>query len=116
MNIPIARCIPDVELDAVLSAVDVDCDHAAEVGHHGRPEDGVVGLRFPLHERPYNAGLTHGRIAHEYNLGVDDFVFIVALLPDGLSLAVVIAITTAVLEIHSRLGAGGTTTSSIRPT
>ena len=115
MNIPIARCIPDVEFDSVLSAVDVDCDHAAEVGHHGRPEDGVVGLRFPLHERPYNAGFTHGRIAHEYNLGVDDFVFLVAS-PPGLPLAVVIAIATAVLEIHSRLAAAGTTTSSTRPT
>ena len=112
MNIPIARCIPDVELDAVLSAVDVDCDHAAEVGHHGRIGDGVVGLRFPLHESPYNAGLTHHRIAHEYNLGVDDFVFLVVL--PGLPLAAIIAIGTAVLEFHCRRAAAGTTTSSIR--
>ena len=114
MNIPVTRCIPDVKLNTVLSAVNVDCDHAAEVGHHGRPEDGVVGLRFPLHERPYNAGLTHGWIAHEYNLGVDDFVFLVAL--PGLPLAVVIAIATAVLETHSRLAGAGTTPPSMRLT
>ena len=118
MNIPVTRCIPDVKLNAVLSAVNVDCDHAAEVGDHGRPEDGVVALRFPLHERPYNAGLTHGMIAHEDNLGVDDFVLFVAL--PGLPVAVVISIviaTAVLVEFHSRLATvGSSTTSSIRLT
>ena len=111
VNVSVASCIPDVQLDAVLAAIDGDFDNPAEVRDHGRHFRGVIALCFSLHKRLDDTSLAHGRIAHEYNLGVDDLIIFTRLLPRILILSTRVTATVR-REFHIDLSSGST---SLRP-
>ena len=73
MHVPVASCIPNVQLDAVLLASDHYFDYLAKVRDHRCSQSRIV-LWLPFHECLDDTSLTYCGVTHEYNLSIVNLV------------------------------------------
>ena len=77
MYVAITCCVPDIQLDSMLFAIDCHVNDFTEVREHDCTFLIILRLKMAFHERIDYARFSHLTVAHENYFGSFDFILIV---------------------------------------